>query len=167
MKRSRECFGCLDLVDDRDAEVGAGDVGLAVGIGHDDVAADAVGAGALAGVPGAEPAGRVDEEPVACGIRRLKVLEDADRLERLRLVLLGEAESRSTTRGPPSATRLPPAPPITPTRTFVGSVCHELGDAGSHTADHVAAGGHGRHDDVDALRARPTRPGASSSVPSM
>jgi hypothetical protein len=56
--------GGLDLVDNRGREVGAGDVGAALGIEECDLAAHTVGPRALAGRPGAVRAGGADEDPV-------------------------------------------------------------------------------------------------------
>src|SRR4051812_46414216 len=54
----------LDLVDDRQGEVGAGDVRTARGVEERHVAADAVPARALTRRPGAVGTGRAHEQPV-------------------------------------------------------------------------------------------------------
>src|SRR3954462_2851220 len=54
----------VDLVDDREGEVGAGDVRTALVVEEGDLPADAVLPGALTGRPGAVRAGGAHEQPV-------------------------------------------------------------------------------------------------------
>src|SRR5215217_2782496 len=56
--------GVLDLADDREGEVGTGDVRVPVGVEQGDLAADAVGTGALARRKRTVATGGAHEDPV-------------------------------------------------------------------------------------------------------
>ena len=139
----------LDLVDDGDAEVGARDEGFAVGIRDDDVAAVAVAAGALAGVPGAETARGVHEEPVATRLLALQVFEHADHLECLGLELLGESgvdDARPARRDEAAASAADDAQ-----AHAIGQDRRECFEVGTDESLHLTARGDGADDDLDTL----------------
>ncbi|OEI70114.1 hypothetical protein Cus16_0737 [Curtobacterium sp. ER1/6] len=94
----------LDLVDDGDRVVRAGDVRVALGVGEEQVVRRAVGALPLAGVPAAEGRGRAHVEPVdvAGVVTRAERLEDLAVALRLGLDLvreLGRVDERRAALG--------------------------------------------------------------------
>src|SRR6266700_4026799 len=105
--------GAVDLVDEGQGEVGAGDLRLARGIGQQDVAAGAVLAGRLARVVGAERGGGGDEEPVRPVLSARSVSRASAALPASPLNCAGNS-GVSSSRGPPSATSSDAAPPTTP-----------------------------------------------------
>src|SRR6478609_8083367 len=130
--------GRLDLVDERDGEVFAGDERHALVVADDDVAALAVAAGALPRIEGAERLRGVHEEPVERVRRRLEALEDVDARLRLGLVLLGEVQvdqARAAGLRERAACAAHDAQP----RPRAGELARELEDGVDRDFGHVAA----------------------------